>query len=230
MVEHLSNIRFMDGTTQTANKGKSVLGKDDFFKLMLQQMKYQDPLNPMESDEYAAQLAQFSSLEQLQNMSKALDKSINADFQLAQSINNTMSTSLIGKEVKLQNSNINYDKQSKIDFAYVLPADAKSVNIEIKNSSGQLIKTIKGDKTLAGEYKISWDCLDNNGNKIAAGNYSVSIKATALNGEATDAQLYQVGLVDALRFTDHGSVVVIGGKEYSLSDIYEIIQPSSIGG
>ena len=98
MVNGVQNNIYGTNTTQ----GKSELGKDDFLKLMIEQMKNQDPLSPMEGTEFTAQLAQFSSLEQLSNMSDSLEQSINANYQLTQAVNNTMTAALIGKEVKLE--------------------------------------------------------------------------------------------------------------------------------
>ena len=76
-------------------KGSTELGKDDFLNLMITQMKYQDPLNPMDSNEYAAQLAQFSSLEQLTNLNNSVNESIDINYLLTQSINNTILSSSI---------------------------------------------------------------------------------------------------------------------------------------
>ena len=78
------------------NKSQNVLDKQAFLNLLVTQLKYQDPLNPMENTEFVAQLAQFSSLEQLVNVNDNLQ----ADAVLSQSVNNSLIASLIGNEVK----------------------------------------------------------------------------------------------------------------------------------
>ncbi|MDP3830447.1 MAG: flagellar hook capping FlgD N-terminal domain-containing protein, partial [Ignavibacteriaceae bacterium] len=97
----------LTNTNVNTPKGKASLGKDDFMKLMLTQLKHQDPLNPMEGSEFAAQLAQFSSLEQLSNLNELTAQSIDANYYLTQSINNTMTATLIGKDVKLSGNVLN---------------------------------------------------------------------------------------------------------------------------
>ncbi len=74
-------------TTQTnkTSKANDALGKDDFLKMLVTQLRYQDPLQPMEDKEFIAQMAQFSSLEQMQNMNTAMIT--------------TQATNLIGKEI-----------------------------------------------------------------------------------------------------------------------------------
>ena len=98
-------------TNQSANVKNGTLGKDDFLKLMIAQLKNQDPLNPMNGTEYAAQLAQFTSLEQLTNLNANVSKSIDTNYVLTQSINNTLAATLIGKEVKINGNTIQNNGQ-----------------------------------------------------------------------------------------------------------------------
>lgn len=225
-----SKISFMENIQKSSGTGKSVLGKDDFLKLMLQQLKYQDPLNPMESSEYSAQLAQFSSLEQLQNLNKSMETSINANFQLALAVNNTMSTSLIGKEVKIINPNIFYDNQEKVSMVYELKADAKDAVVKITDRNGSVVRTINLQNTKAGEYKVDWDFTDDSGNKLPAGMYKMQLQTKGMTGNDIVSNLYQYGPVESIRFTADGAVVVVGGKQYALTDVYEIVNPKGAGG
>jgi len=208
-------------TQQTT--GKSSLGKDDFMKLMISQLKNQDPLNPMDGTAFSAQLAQFSSLEQLTNLNTYMKQSIDANATLTQSINNTLITGLIGKGVKLSGGDIKVNGQDSITLGYNLPTEAKSAQIKIYNESGALIKTIDGISTSSGSNKLSWDLTDNNGNKLPNGNYKFEVDAVNLSGDNMTLDIYKIGTIDGVRFTDQGTVLLVGGAEYSLADIAEVL-------
>ncbi|MGE5363011.1 MAG: flagellar hook assembly protein FlgD [Bacteroidota bacterium] len=221
----------MDGvtsTSQTTNsqpanaKGKASLGKNDFLNLMMAQLKYQNPLDPMDGTEYAAQLAQFSSLEQMTNMNDTLEQSIDTNYLLAQSVNNTMSATLIGKEVKISGKTIKYSGEDSISIGYKLPADAKSMTITIKDSNGAIVKTIESSELSQGDHKLSWDFTDNNGKKVKQGTYSYTIASKSTSGKDLTITASLYGKVSAVKFTDEGTKLVIGSSEYLLSDISEI--------
>ena len=147
-------------------QGGDEMDKDAFLELMIAQLQNQDPLDPMDGTEYAAQLAQFTSLEQLTNLNDTMNASIDADYFLTQSINNTLTATLIGNDVKLASPTLNNIGQDSIDFGYNLPADASGVTIEIYNEHGALVRTISEEDTSTGDHKLSWDFFDDNGKKL----------------------------------------------------------------
>ncbi|MHB8905392.1 MAG: flagellar hook assembly protein FlgD [Melioribacteraceae bacterium] len=214
-------------TSTQQTTGKSSLGKDDFMKLMISQLQNQDPLNPMDGTAFSAQLAQFSSLEQLTNLNTYMKQSIDANATLTQSINNTLITGLIGKGVKLSGGDIKVNGQDSITLGYNLPTEAKTAQINIYNESGALVKTLDGISTTAGDNKLSWDLTDNNGNKLPKGNYKFEVDAVNLSGDNMTLDIYKVGTIDGVRFTDQGTVLLVGGAEYSLADVAEVLNNTS---
>ncbi|MEI7811822.1 MAG: flagellar hook capping FlgD N-terminal domain-containing protein [Ignavibacteria bacterium] len=225
MVSNINNTTTNGAATTSSTitgKSKSTLGKDDFFKLMISQLKYQDPLNPTDSTQFSAQLAQFSSLEQLSNMSASLDKSITANYALTQSVNNTMSSTLIGKEIKLGGSDVSFNGESSIQLGYKLPSDAKSVTVKITDSNGSVIKTLDNSLISAGDHKLSWDFTDNNGNKVPYGQYQYAVEAVDNSGNNITTESFKMGTIDSVKFTSQGTKLVIGNSEYDLSNVLEI--------
>ena len=121
-------------STQPAT-ASSTLGKDDFLRLLVAQLKNQDPLNPMDNSQFVAQTAQFSSLEQLQNMNATLAQNSEWNMLLSQTINNTMATSLIGKWVTAESSTIALRDGSVPDITFNSEGYAPQGTIIITNSA-----------------------------------------------------------------------------------------------
>ncbi len=211
-------------TTAAAVTGSSTMDKDAFLKLMIAQLKNQDPLNPMDGTEYASQLAQFSSLEQLTNLNDSVTESMNANYYLSQSINNTLIATLIGKDVKVSGSTINYSGQDSIELSYNLPNYASKATVSIYDSEGNLVKTLTDIPLTAGENKLSWDFTDSNGGNVATGTYTAKIEAYDIaTNDQMDTALFKYGTIDGVKFGDDGTVLVVDSTEYQLSDIVEIL-------
>jgi len=211
-------------------QGKSILGKDDFLKLMITQLRYQDPLSPMEGTEMATQLAQFSSLEQLTNLNDSVNAGVEANFYLAQSINNTLVATLIGKDVKVAGNSFENNGQDNIQFGYNLPTNASSATINIYNEAGVLVRTIENVETTSGDHKLNWDFTDNDGNRLPEDKYRFEIETKNNDGESIQAQTFTFGTISGIRFTETGTVLLVNNIEYFLSDIVEIVNNSSEGG
>lgn len=228
----VGDVNSIINTTAASNqvKGKDSLGKDDFFRLMITQLKNQDPLNPTDGTQFSAQLAQFSSLEQLSNMNDALKQSLDANYLLAQSVNNTMAVSLIGKEIKLNGGSIKYNGENSIVLGYDLPADARTVTVDIYDSQGTLVKSFEQSSISSGVHKLSWDFTDNNGNKLQTGSYKFEVNAKDYNNSEITAGIFKMGLINSVRYTEQGTKVLVGNTEYDLSDISEIFGTETNGG
>jgi len=204
----------------------SVMGKDDFLNMLITQLKYQDPLDPMDGSQFAAQLAQFSSLEQLTNINDTLNFSIDANYYLTQSINNTLAATLIGRDVKLSRNDFKYSGQEQQTLGYNLGSNAVNVTVKIYNEGGALVKTIEDAPGAAGENKLNWDFTDNDGNTVPEGNYTFEVEAIDGNDLSVSADKFVLGLIEGVRFTETGTVLVVNGAEYNLADILELYDPT----
>jgi len=209
-----------------ATESNDAMGKDAFLELMIAQLQNQDPLEPMDGTDYSAQLAQFSSLEQLQNINDSVLQGVDANYLLTQSINNTMTAGLIGKDVKIAGDTVSYSGQDITNIGYELPADAKGVSVKVFDEAGKLVKTFTDLEENKGEYKLSWDFTDDNGTKLSHGNYRVEIDATTLDGSDMVAAQYFVGNIDGVRFTNTGTAIMVNGVEYAISEVFEILERS----
>lgn len=224
----VESILGAEGASQTQYAGIAgqELGKDEFLRLLLMQLQMQDPLEPMDNQQMIAQLAQFSSLEQMENMNKALGNSLEMDLLLGQVLNNTLSTTLIGKTVWAESSVFHVSDQQSVSLAYELPSSAQEVSASIYDADGNLVTTVDdldGDK---GRHVFSWDGRDRNGNHVSAGTYAFQISATDGQDLAVEATELLVGVVDGVRYRDGNARLVLGNTEIGMSDVVEVFEES----
>lgn len=197
------------------------LGKDDFLTLLLTQLQNQDPLNPTDSTEYTAQLAQFSSLEQLTNINQNLEY-----LQLFQaSINNAQAVSFIGKEILALGDGVPVTDGAAADCHFELAADASGAVVNIYDSAGNFVKAIEEGAMNAGRQSVVWDGTDQHGNLVADGNYTFEVMAVDANGQDVQAITYTAGLVDGVSFIDGTTYFLIGDQKIPIADIIEVVQP-----
>ncbi|HUX60318.1 MAG TPA: flagellar hook capping FlgD N-terminal domain-containing protein [Ignavibacteriaceae bacterium] len=224
----ISSVNTTTNNTQPTSSSTSsttasnTLDKNSFMKLLIAQMQNQDPMSPMDGTQFAAQLAQFSSLEQLQNLNTSMTTSINANYALTQSINNTLSSTLIGKNVKLGGGSFQNNGQGSIDLGYTLPSNASSVSISVLDSNGNVVKTLNNLPTASGDNKLSWDFSDNNGNTLPQGSYTYTVNATGSDGSTMTATPFIEGTISGVQFGANGASLMVGNSQYQLSDVMEI--------
>ncbi len=201
---------------QTLQTTASTMGKDDFFKMMIAQLQHQDPLNPLDGTDFTAQLAQFSSLEQLSNMNTQLET-----LGLYQSsLNNAQSISLIGKEITTKGNIIKVDGTSA-DLTYSLSEGAEKVIVSIYNERGTLVGTLEPGTQQQGENSITWDCSG-----VAAGDYIFEISANDANGDVVPAYTMITGKVTGVSFEEGSPVLSVNGQDIPLGNIISVNEPA----
>lgn len=194
------------------------MGKDAFLELLVTQLQCQDPLNPMDSTAFTAQLAQFSSLEQLNNVNKNLEYS-----QLYQaSINNSQAVSFIGKEITATGDSISINNGAPASLSFELDAAANEVVVNIYDSSDNLVKIMTPGAIESGEQTMEWDGTDNNGNAVADGEYQFEIMAYDSSGESVNATTYTTGQVKGVTFKDGIAGLLVGSMTVPLGNIIEV--------
>ncbi|MCX7984338.1 MAG: flagellar hook assembly protein FlgD [Bacteroidetes bacterium] len=214
-------------TTGTTNhnsvvgNSSAILGKDDFLKMLIMQLKYQDPLNPLNGTEFAAQLAQFSSVEQLTNIKTNLSQFMNTNVALASSINNALAPTFIGKTVRASTNAFTYTGTGSVELGYTISAPVEQVLIKVYDSNGTIVKVLKGS-TKNGENTIEWNGKTDSGEQAPSGRYTVTIEAIGSDGQRIDVPAFIYGKITGVRFKSDGTVFVLNGVEVLLGDIVEI--------
>src|SRR3990172_9740552 len=137
----LDQINAGASTSASQRAGRrNTLGKDDFLRVFVTRLANQDPSSPVQDEQFIAQMAQFTQLEQLQNMNSNLEKALSADLVLSQTINNTMATSLIVRSVRVQSNSVVIGESGTADISFDLEKNAGDVMIKITNDDGSLVR------------------------------------------------------------------------------------------
>ena len=210
--------------TQAAGSSKQ-LGKQDFLNLLVKQLQYQDPLNPMDDKDFVAQLAQFSSLEQLTNISTGIDSLIKA--QGRQEMMNAVG--FIGKEVKASGDTLSKTGTSVSKLYYTIPGDAASVTINVMDASGNIIRSEAQGAQTAGEHAYSWDGKDYNGKTVDDGYYSVGVTTAKVDGTSMMVSTCVTGIVSGVTTDTSGQYVLstTDGRQVPFTDIKGIVTPAA---
>ncbi len=209
-------------TTSSVLKKSDFLGKEDFMKLFVEQLKNQDPMNPMENYEVASQLAQYSSLEQLVNINENFKNfteltSKNLYFQ---------GVNLIGKDITYEGNEIKYDPASssniKIDFK--LNEGCEEANVNIYDKDGNYLRTLSLKNVDAGDNSVQWDGKTADGSTVPAGIYNYKIAAYNGNGTQITYTPYGKGTVNNVSFNSETSetILKVNNSSVQISDVVGI--------
>jgi len=211
----LANQGSVDATTKAVSS--SDMGKDSFLKLLVTQLQYQDPLNPVENTEFTSQLAQFTQLETLTDMGESLANM----SSLQGSINNIQTLSFLGKQVSAQGNTIHYTGDD-VGINFTLDEHAADVRINIYTEEGNRIQSIELGEVFAGDFACSWDGTDGKGEAAASGRYTFIIEATDFDGQPVSSKSYAMGEVTGVRYDGGITYLIIGDKEVTISDVDRI--------
>ncbi|MFP5520359.1 MAG: flagellar hook assembly protein FlgD [Bdellovibrionia bacterium] len=223
VLNKVADPNWIDPAKKTRTTGNANLDKDAFFKLMLTQMKNQDPTNPLKSHEMAAQLASFSSLEAMQNINTTL-----TEIKAAQKpIEGYQALNLIGKAVAGDSAKLTRMKgETSHDFRFNLPSEAADVSIKVRDSEGNVVRTYAMKNVKAGENKITWNGEDEKGNAQAPGDFDFFVEAADGNGRKLAVKTDFDGVITGVNYTPEGPVLMVGNQTIRWRDVKRIIDPS----
>jgi flagellar basal-body rod modification protein FlgD len=220
-LENVTMVDTKNGFGQIAPPSKD-LGKDEFLKLLVAQLSNQDPLDPLKDADFVAQLAQFSSLEQLENMNSNMNDSLNYDYLLSQTISNTMATSLIGRSVRADSSQIYLETSGAADISVDLEKAATELVVTIKDMDGNIVRTINKSGMTPGDHLINWDGTDDNGVQASSGVYTIDVVGKDTNGNTFSPRMFLEGKVAGITYKEGLALLNINGQQIPLSSVREV--------
>lgn len=197
----------------------STLDKDAFLKLLMVQLKYQDPTSPMDTDKMLAQTADMAVIESQENIRNSMSEMVNR-------FNATSSYQLIGAVGKLADTGLNALRfeNGGTDYTDVLYFEEDFVNgtLVVVNAQGTKVRDFtiaEGEKGLS---TINWDGKNNNGEAVPAGVYSIRVDYKgAVSGKEYSAQM-GVYPIESVVLDKSTPMLLLGGEYYTLDEIVAI--------
>lgn len=208
-------------TTTTASTSSvnpnSVLGKDDFLKLLLLELKYQDPTAPMDSEKILSQTSQLAALESSKNTNKALET-------LAASLTSSMQysgISAIGKIADTGSNAVSLEKAKNVDFQLYFPDDVTTGKVNIMDVNGNVLRTINIGATKAGNAQYTWDGKDNTGARLAEGVYYIESSYTKADNTTATTRVGRYP-IESIKFDSGKTYAKLGASYVDFSTIKEV--------
>jgi flagellar basal-body rod modification protein FlgD len=199
-----------------AERDYSEVNKIDFMKLLVAQIQNQDPMSPMDNQQFTGQITQFSMLEQMEKTNANLEESL----IVGQAINNTSMLGLVGKKVTVEGdkTTVAAGVPSENMLTSELPGTA---TVEVKDATGRVVATY--DKPVgSGLNDVSWNGKLAGGEIAGDGQYTLSVSLKNPGGTELPFKTLMTGAVDGLRYENNQAVVMVGGLEFYVSEIYKV--------
>lgn len=204
----MDGVSGIGATPPTTASQASVTGLadnfDTFLTLLTTQLQNQDPLSPMDSNEFTKQLVQFSEVEQ----SIATNTNLEQMLGLLGASNAANTVALIGKEVTFAGGT-NSLVGGKAKWNYSLADDAKEVSLTIEDESGKLVYVGTGE-TEAGSHEFNWDGKDNSGSPLQDGIYTLTVTAKNIDNTSIETEVLSLGQVTGVQSGAEEAELLIG--------------------
>ncbi|RYZ93716.1 MAG: hypothetical protein EOP11_27385, partial [Proteobacteria bacterium] len=220
--QYVEQIRQKLGTdfsdSKATGKKRNELGKDDFIKLMAAQMKHQDPFSPVKNEEMAAQLAQFSSLEQMTNVNQNLEKMASAQ----KPTENVLSASLIGKRVTMDSSRFLQAKGQQPELKFEMPSDGENVTVTVVDAKGEVVRDYELGTMAKGPQSIRWDGKNSKNLDATPGEFTYRVNANDGKGTPLTIDNTTAGLVEGIVFESGKAQLLVDGKKIPMEAVGRI--------
>jgi flagellar basal-body rod modification protein FlgD len=201
--------------------GNSELGQEAFLNLLITQLQHQDPLDPQKNEEFVAQLAQFSSLEQLTTANTSLESL----YVAMASMNNASMTQLLGKEIRAYGDEFSFDGESEVPLAVDLSHEVEGATLTVMDENGSIVYSEELGPLPAGETELSWDGSVIAGGTAEEGVYTFAVTPRGDTPEDFSATTIVSGVIDGMSFETGTPVPSMGGAEVDLGAIIDVTTP-----
>lgn len=220
-IASLIGVEQSDVLGTTVKKKKEELGQEEFMRLLVAQLNNQDPTKPMDNAEFLTQIAQFSTVDGIQNMETSLSN-------MGESMVSTraiQASSLVGRDVISASNQAAFVPGEEIQGVVAMPVAASGVQIQVSDSSGQLVKVLDIGNVGAGIHKFSWDGLLADGESVPQGSYQVTASGL-IDGAVEALPAFASARVASVSIGSGGADISLnldGGDSVSYADVLQYL-------
>ncbi|MDT7041913.1 flagellar hook assembly protein FlgD [Candidatus Nitronereus thalassa] len=215
VIENLGLTRNLNEPTTASQE----LDQNTFLRLFITQLENQDPLDPTANEEFVAQLAQFSSLEQATQTTSLLEQLIAQGNERGR----LESVSLIGHEVLATGNTVEIDSDGEGNVVYQLTGESASGTLAIMDLGGNLVRTINLEAQGAGQQTVKWDGLNNQEEPVPPGVYQYIVNSINADGKSVGVTTFlRESVKSATWVGGQSELVLASGRSLSTDDVISV--------
>lgn len=196
-----------------------IMGKDDFLQLLVAQLRHQDPLSPMEGAEFAAQLAQFSTVEQLTNLNEGLALVATLDEAVLHAVNTNAALGLIGREVHAFGNEAAVSSTGAGSVTFTVGGQGGQATLRLFDDAGREVASADLGVLSGGRQRVD---LSQVASGLAPGKYTYRVDVLDADGRAVEVTTFTSGTVTGVRNGGNGPMLLIGPFEVPLGKVAEV--------
>ena len=194
------------GKSEGGNKA-SDMGRNEFLDLMMAQMQNQNPLDPQKNEDFVAQLAQFSSLEEMQSLNTSVEDAM-GQFRSTQAL---QASAMVGQQVQVEGNIANLGPEGEVKGAVEVPSATSNLRVNVYNPSGELVRQMDMGQQGSGTVDFSWDGENGDGDLMEPGDYRVQAEAQ-YDGETQELATRLNANVDSVNLENGGVTLNLAGR------------------
>ena len=216
----ISGVSGTNSSQTAASRATIADNFDTFLTILTTQLKNQNPLDPMDTNQFTQQLVQFTGVEQQLKTNEFLETLMLSSQNTAKSD----AVSYIGKEVTSSGRTGELTDANAVYWAYSANANAANATITIRDANGQTVYQQTGPLE-SGPGTFRWDGMGSDGNLKPNGVYTIDIKGKDANGKDVKISTASIGIVTAVDFTGDIPVLTVGSRRVTITDVTDVRIP-----
>lgn len=211
-----------EGSQMAGSRATIADNFDTFLNILTTQLRNQNPLDPLDTNQFTAQLVQFTGVEQQLKTNEFLETLMLSTQNTAKS----EAVSYIGKQVTASGRTGELTTDEDVYWAYNAEATVANATVTIRNANGTVVYTETGSLN-AGPGTFVWNGLGSDGNVQPNGIYTIDIKGTNLKGSTVDVSTSSIGIVTGVDFSGDVPMLTVGSSKVAITDVIDVRIPAA---